>query len=521
MRRSKAPSIVNRAKRLYTSNTEETETYGSEPEDENYKWGSGSNIQYGEINSNRSVNKRIFNVLWRDISTKKHKTWKGDGTLEANELESKAILKDDTGKYLGCSTKFNKSELGPDHQMIVGNKEIEIQDEIKGNEKLLQLRKTQLENRNWGEEEWMSPEDLREEQKKPKGGFKFKPLLVLNPPQAPVNNENTSARNISSNWEKPVSTASFATSNKHKQLLCFVKPSELQQYLFENVLDYYEKKCSLTFEKNNFLCVSQILQNICNHPSFINYKSSTNDLILHLLPKLPDWSEMGPFDSGKLEFVQLFLSEIIKENGQSCILLAKNTNSINMLQGLCDFMRIKCLRLNTNFTEDQCIKIVNEFSINSSKKLTQILIVNCLELLQNFAKFNIFPQKLIIFEDILANMTIFNTLEYFQNCIIYYLVTAFSIEELLLFNNNINVNKENLLEAIQELSHFVKLDDSCCYLHTKIRCKCLRPTLTIEGDLNEVTNHTIFNDWKHLTNPFKEEFLKVRIVIRKNSSKIR
>ena len=516
MRRSKAPSMVNRAKRLCNiSNAVETETHGSEPEDEDYKWGSRSNAQYSEITSNRRVNKRIFNVVWRDISTKKHKTWKGDGTLEVNELASSAILKDETGKYMGCSKKFDRSELGPDFQMIVGNKEIEIQGEINDDEELLQLRRKQVENRHWGEEEWMSPEDIKEEQKKPKGGFKFKPLLILKSPQTPAYNENLSVGDVSTNWEKPISftkiqsTAPDSGDKSHKHLFCFVRPSDLQQFLFENVLEYYNSvKFSLTWENIKNLDILQILQHICNHPSFINYKSSENDLIQHLLPKLPDWSEMGPFDSGKLEFVQLCLSEIIKENGKNYIILAKNTNSINMLQGLCDFMHIKCLRLNTNFTEDQNIKIFNEFSTNLNNKLTQVLIVNCLELVQYFEKLNIMPQKLIIFEDILPNMRIVNNLKHFQNCMIYYLVTAFSIEELLL-NNTINADTKNLLETLQELFNFQKLDDTCCYLHTKIRCKCLQSASSKEDNSIPNPSHMFLTNWKHITYPFKEDFLKV------------
>ncbi|KAM7363687.1 uncharacterized protein ACRADG_000495 isoform 2-T2 [Cochliomyia hominivorax] len=322
MRRSKAPSVLNKAKRVcqFTNHISSAEGENSEPEDEQYEWGSRNNN--AEITSNKATNKRIFNILFRDISTKKHKTWKGDGTLEVNTNTVKAILKDETGKYLGCTTKFNINNLAPDSQMVIGGKEIEIQNEIVDEDEIQELRKRRVQNRNWGEEEWISSEDLTEEEKKPKGGFKFKPILVLKSPQIPKNveiNFKTKKRcykpqsNLSNNFDDEIKTniiKAIENSKKSKEFLCFIRPSELQQFLFEKSLQYYSSlKNVQILEIIKTLGIDHILQLICNHPSFVNQKSTTNDLIDYLTPNLPDWSEMGPFDSEELMLFDSYKSD--------------------------------------------------------------------------------------------------------------------------------------------------------------------------------------------------------------------
>ncbi|XP_065365571.1 uncharacterized protein LOC135958602 [Calliphora vicina] len=519
MRRSKAPSVLNKAKRVSDSNdySNETEVGGhdSDPEDEQYNW--GSRTHNGEIKPNRFENKRIFNIVWRDISTKKHKTWKGDGTLEVNNLIVKAILKDETGKYLGCSTKFNKNDIAPDFQMVIGGKEIEIQNEITEEDELHELRKRQVLNRNWGEE-WISPKELTEEDKKPKGSFKFKPILMLKPPEVPL------SVNLKSNWETKetqkqntsfgINKSDICSSSQInlktppstglcREFICFVRPSELQQFLLLKAVEYYTSvKSCLTLEKIQSLDIDHILKHICNHPSFINHKSTTNELMRYLIPTLPDWSEMGPFDSGKLEFVQYFLSDLTKFKPQHCIILAINSNVLNMLQGLCDFMNIKCLRLNTNLSKDDKSRVIDEFC-SSEKDLTQVLLVNSQEVMKTF-DLSTYCNKLIIFEEFSKNINISNLLHKYKEMSVYYLVTAFSIEELLLLDTYNNNNRENLLELIDELVNISNMDNDCCYLHSKIECNCFEST-----DECVNANNIFIKNWQHFKIPFDVQLLKI------------
>lgn len=74
--------------------------------------------------------KRIYSVVWGKPSTKKHKTWEGDGTLEVGDKT--ATLKDEDGKVLGRATQLKTAELDEGSRLKVGSKEVELIDLISG-----------------------------------------------------------------------------------------------------------------------------------------------------------------------------------------------------------------------------------------------------------------------------------------------------------------------------------------------------------------------------------------------------
>jgi DNA repair and recombination protein RAD54B len=65
----------------------------------------------------------IFTVVWGKQTTKKHKTFEGDGTLQIRS--GKAVLKDEQGKYLGSSTvKLESLEEGT--RLTISGNEVEL-----------------------------------------------------------------------------------------------------------------------------------------------------------------------------------------------------------------------------------------------------------------------------------------------------------------------------------------------------------------------------------------------------------
>lgn len=556
MRRSKAPSALSKSKRVCVNsitNNEPEEKYGSDPEDEQYlKWGSRENTK-GAENEFFDKNKRYFNVVWRNLSTKKHKTWAGDGTLEVNVLKLKAVLKDDTGKYMGSTTRFKISELCEDFQMVVSGKEIEIQNEIKDEEEIYELRKRVIKNRNWGAEEWVPPEEQAEEAKKPKGGFYFKPVLHLNSPKLPgsvatfketirksniealnwgtagrsQNNLNgwqlneksdkkNNIREIDSNVPKRnskeithgVSTdgnTRHGQSCKISEFICFVKPSELQQYLFQQINEFYtDYKNKFDNEQLKSLNIEHVLQQICNHPSFIKHIPSTNNLVEFLTPFLPTWSEMGPFDSGKLEFVQYYIQPSGGRQTKNILILAKSSNVVNMLQGLCDFMNIKIFKLCSTDSKDTKKQLWNEYLCTSEEDNLRILLTSSL-LDLNDCDSNLDKQTIFVFEDWLSTMNELKTIKDLQDVKVYYLVTAFSIEECLILANSPNCRDNLTVEEILNLYN-TDFDDTLCYVHSKIQCHCFE---SMKSDSLDNEDRSCLKSWHHLAVPFEEQFLKV------------
>ncbi|ETN66628.1 DNA repair and recombination protein RAD54 [Anopheles darlingi] len=70
----------------------------------------------------------IFKVVWGKISTRKHKTWEGDGTLEVSGRS--ALLRDETGKVISTASGLKLEEVTEGIQIIVGSKEVEVLERI-------------------------------------------------------------------------------------------------------------------------------------------------------------------------------------------------------------------------------------------------------------------------------------------------------------------------------------------------------------------------------------------------------
>ncbi|XP_037933834.1 DNA repair and recombination protein RAD54B-like [Teleopsis dalmanni] len=656
MRRSNAPSMLKAAKSkngVLSSDFETITDYATQMEN----WGTKANINKVQ---ETMQNKRVFNVLWREVSMKKNKTWKGDGTLEFNSENKRGSLKDDTGKYMGNITIFREDVLQEGYQMIINGKEIELQDEIQDLNEHVLLRKRQIANHFMDESKQEEPKE-----KKPKGAFVFQSNLILNAPTMPKTNLNKNpnrytfnkndkqneqkvqilsctspnetkipflnkldndSRNktsetldpevssevceinekqsdivispnllkhlrphqesgvsfvynclmgyqnpkffgcilademglgktlqvltvahcllrkdgdngknivrrvlivvpssLTSNWNNelnkwlnvervyahvvnakhkldsylqqkhiPFVIASYETvlsksaefSNyefdllicdeghrlknqtnkiykilsdlkilrrviltgtpvqnnlqeffcladfvnpnifgtykhfrqhfeiplqqsqspeateeikdlatkrslelnrisknfllrrlqkenkkylpKKREYICFVRPSELQTLLLEKALDVYKTRQETIAQELSPLQIITVLKKICNHPSLISTCKSNNILTRYLEKYLPDWSEMGPFHSGKLELLQHFLTAAALDKQEKTVIVSNHTKTLNMIEGLCDYLNIKCLRLDGSTTITERNQNVKEFNSNSN-----------------------------------------------------------------------------------------------------------------------------------------------------------
>lgn len=73
--------------------------------------------------SSTKSTKQYLSVVWGKRSSKKHKIWEGDGTLEV--VGKSITLRDSEGKYLGSSTA-KPEELDEGCRLIMGSNELEI-----------------------------------------------------------------------------------------------------------------------------------------------------------------------------------------------------------------------------------------------------------------------------------------------------------------------------------------------------------------------------------------------------------
>ncbi|XP_058833751.1 DNA repair and recombination protein RAD54B-like [Topomyia yanbarensis] len=76
------------------------------------------------VEEKQHCTKVLFSVVWGKITTKKHKTWEGDGTLE---LTGKcATLINEDGKIIASSNGVKTEDFEEGSRVIVGSKELEI-----------------------------------------------------------------------------------------------------------------------------------------------------------------------------------------------------------------------------------------------------------------------------------------------------------------------------------------------------------------------------------------------------------
>lgn len=72
----------------------------------------------------QSIGKRIYSVVWGKKSTKKHKTWEGDGFLEVGT--NSAVLKDENGTEMGRATNIKTELIEDGYILSVGSKEVQV-----------------------------------------------------------------------------------------------------------------------------------------------------------------------------------------------------------------------------------------------------------------------------------------------------------------------------------------------------------------------------------------------------------
>ncbi|KAL0128064.1 hypothetical protein PUN28_003357 [Cardiocondyla obscurior] len=81
------------------------------------------------VDPSQTATKLVFNIVYSKASGKKHKTWDNDGFLEV--CGKNAVLKDLDGKVMG-RTKINSKTVAAGIRLFVGNKEVEILDQVTG-----------------------------------------------------------------------------------------------------------------------------------------------------------------------------------------------------------------------------------------------------------------------------------------------------------------------------------------------------------------------------------------------------
>ncbi|XP_068155959.1 uncharacterized protein [Drosophila tropicalis] len=342
MRRSQAPSVRKLAKRGAQDLRDIVPKRA--PSSPPMQWGtSGSSHKSGprqlKPGENPLEDSRIFHVLWRNPSTKKHKIWTGNGTLVVTG--SRGTLKDETGKVLGILTSFRPEQIREKKQLEIDLKEVEIQEEITTVEECIEVRNQEISN-------WCRK--LDEE-----NGHLVSPLIDVTKPQRPIMLMRKGA-------PIPPSIECSSSGLNITDCICLLNSAELQSQIMQILANESSPD------------VETIQRVVCDHPVLLSNQldkfPSLRDIIL---PHLPAWYEMGLYDSAKFEFGHLMLDYIVLGRSQKCVLVANTDDCLKLFVGYCISWELSYIQIVEN--ED-----ANRFNSEEDMMLAFITVESLLEL---------------------------------------------------------------------------------------------------------------------------------------------
>ncbi|SPP83002.1 blast:Protein vreteno [Drosophila guanche] len=360
MRRSQAPSVRRAAKRGYQEVAQQEEPPADWPAatPTTMEWGTAKGYESvgpREIKPGENPLKegRIFHVLWRNQTTKKHKIWTGNGTLVI--AESKATLKDDTGKVVDSMTCFRQRNFKENDQLQVGSKDVELQDEFKTVEECIEYRKLEIAN-------WCAKIDAVnghiETPTPPRDSSKT--CSVSDPPVNPP---------LRTSLLKKCNAP--ATTCTQIEYMCFLQPAELQAKALQLLRELSQRS------DMEPILLAELAKHICDHPVLL--KTRVGELqnceaMQLLLLQLPPWQEMGPDDSAKFEFVSLMLDDFALAGSHKICVLANSQNCLELFRGYCRSYDIPHVQLENasdvalfNSTEDQSERVALVLASRSSE----------------------------------------------------------------------------------------------------------------------------------------------------------
>ncbi|EDW67798.2 uncharacterized protein [Drosophila virilis] len=323
MRRSQAPSI-RRAAKMGAAIELNAKNDNNAAAPLEMQWGTAGDYKgfrprkYNE-GENPLADKRIFLVLWRKQSNKKHKTWTGNGTLEVTA--TKATLKDETGKVMDVLTCFKHEKIQEDALLEIGMRDVEIQVELTTAAECIAQRKEEIENWYRQQEESVG---LVSGHQETSGIPQRPPNLLKRPKRLP----ECKFLNESSSCVIPA-----AAPFKLDEYICMLEPAELQYQTMQLLADYCrDSGMQQTSASADFL---QVAEQICDHPVLLKHIENQPVVSDALVPHLPPWQEMGVYDSAKFEFVHLMLDNLVAGCGEKCAIVANSQNCLDIIRGYC------------------------------------------------------------------------------------------------------------------------------------------------------------------------------------------
>lgn len=151
--------------------------------------------------------------------------------------------------------------------------------------------------------------------------------------------------------------------SKH-ELVIFCRLSDEQEDLYSRITNLWFSKSVLPNNNISHLTLITALKKICNHPElFYNEK---NDLYLNKV-SIKNITRKGYY--GKISIVQTLIKNLKKTN-EKLVLISYYTQTLDLLERVCNMECLQFLRLDGNTTSSTRSKIIEQFnSTNDNNKI--------------------------------------------------------------------------------------------------------------------------------------------------------
>ncbi|KYQ58212.1 DNA repair and recombination protein RAD54B [Trachymyrmex zeteki] len=331
----------------------------------------------------------------------------------------------------------------------------------------------------------------------------------------------------------------------HKyEIVLFCSLSKKQKDLYFLVTDAWFNKICLEDKSNIHLSIITALKKICNHPNlFLNEKEKA---LYDILSKSSYISQIKRDENfteycGKVTIVQTLMRNL-KKTDEKLVLVSYYTQTLDLLETICNMERLKFLRLDGATPSSIRLKITEQFNMQTDNSKVLLLSAKAGGVGLNLSG----ASRLVLFDsdwnpasDMQAMARIWRDGQK-KNVYIYRLLTTGTIEEKIYQRQ---ISKANLSETVVDLNYlgslklstaelkdlFTLTSDTISLTHDLMNCSCSgKNEHILSEELKEKNNETRdcqfilcekpsqqnltinqLRDWQHYKQPFPSDIMQV------------
>ncbi|KYM80237.1 DNA repair and recombination protein RAD54B [Atta colombica] len=325
------------------------------------------------------------------------------------------------------------------------------------------------------------------------------------------------------------------------EVVLFCSLTKKQKDLYSLIIDAWFNKICLEDKSNIHLSIITALKKICNHPNlFLNEEEKAYDILSKVYISQIKRDENFTEYCGKITIVQTLMRNL-KKTDEKLVLVSYYTQTLDLLETICNMERLKFLRLDGATSSTIRLKIIEQFNTQTDNSKVLLLSAKAGGVGLNLPG----ASRLVLFDsdwnpasDMQAMARIWRDGQK-RNVYIYRLLTTGTIEEKIYQRQ---ISKANLSETVVDLNYlgslklstaelkdlFTLASDTISLTHDLMNCSCSgKNEHILSKELKEKNNETRdcqfilyekpsqqnltinqLRDWQHYKQPIPSDIMQ-------------